>query len=374
MNASLSISPHGRLFVDRAAEGYDEAFALPIAKRVEQAFGRGLAQGLFHLSTAELQTNLPPAFEFARGFGRLYLTRLCQTQENGSESGPSPISPPRPEEFEAMAQAAPPLRGLEYLNGDLLRQWPVAERQAKAALMAKKLAKKGRQLAPVTVAGRAIATTFWGRAWCENLESYSDFSNRLPRGRTYVRNGLVLDLQINPGRTTALVSGTRLYEVCIDIGRLSAINWKRIRSECGGQIDTLVELLSGRLSKHVMAVVTRRAGGLFPVPREIAMSCSCPDWAGMCKHVAAALYGVGNRLDRQPELLFLLRQVDHHELIAEAGKPKPLPSARGKKRIAEERLAEVFGVELDAAIGKPRARQARAKEKTARRARIGRAK
>ena len=254
------------------------------------------------------------------------------------------------------------------------RYVPVAERQAKAALMAKKLAKKGRQLAPVTVAGRAIATTFWGRAWCENLESYSDFSNRLPRGRAYVRNGLVLDLQIKPGRATALVSGTRLYEVSIEITRLSAVGWKRIRSECGGQIDTLVELLSGRLSKHVMAVVTRRAGGLFPVPREIAMSCSCPDWAGMCKHVAAALYGVGNRLDQQPELLFLLRRVDHHELIAEAGKPKAQPSARGKKRIAEDRLAEVFGIELDAPIGNPRARHARAQEKSARRTRIGRKK
>ena len=207
------------------------------------------------------------------------------------------------------------------------RYVPVAERQQKALREARKLARKGRKLDPVVIAGRIIAATFWGKAWCDNLESYSDFSNRLPRGRAYVRNGLSLDLRVEPGQVNSLVSGSRLYRVTIEIRRLPRADWKNIRLQCGGQINSLVELLQGRLSKSVMEIVTRRDGGLFPSPKEIAMSCTCPDWAGMCKHVAATLYGVGSRLDRQPDLLFTLRRVDHLELIAHAAGSAPKPAS-----------------------------------------------
>src|SRR5687768_2102411 len=91
----------------------------------------------------------------------------------------------------------------------------VAQRRAKAAREAAKLQKKGQQSAPILIEGRCISTTFWGKAWCENLESYSDFDNRLPRGRTYVRNGSVVDLKINPGEVIALVSGSSLYRIKI---------------------------------------------------------------------------------------------------------------------------------------------------------------
>ena len=184
----------------------------------------------------------------------------------------------------------------------------VAERRRQAQREMEKKRKKGLVVLPIVIDGRLIAKTFWGKAWCENLESYSDFENRLPRGRTYVRNGSVVHLEIQPGKISALVSGSELYSVEITISSLPKPHWKRIKTQCAGKIGSLVELLQGRLSTSVMEVVTQRGEGLFPKPAEIKMKCSCPDWAGMCKHVAAVMYGIGARLDNQPELLFLLRE------------------------------------------------------------------
>ena len=224
---------------------------------------------------------------------------------------------------------------------------PVARRRAQAAKEVAKRAKNGQSAAPVVIAGRSIATTFWGQAWCTNLEGYSDFENRLPRGRTYVRNGSVVDLKIAAGKGAALVSGSDLYEVRIDVAALPAPQWLALKKQCAGKIGTLVELLQGKLSKAVMETVTDRGHGLFPKPKEISMRCSCPDSAGMCKHVAAAMYGVGHRLDASPETLFLLRGVDHRDLIQQ-----PIPAARiGAKgrapKIASDDLGAIFGIEID---------------------------
>jgi uncharacterized Zn finger protein len=224
---------------------------------------------------------------------------------------------------------------------------PVAQRRANALREVQKMARKGTEVSPVTIDGPTIASTFWGKAWCDNLESYSDFSNRLPRGRTYVRNGSVVDLQVEAGKVTSLVSGSRLYRITIQIRPLAAPCWKKLKTQCGSQIGSLVELLQGKLSKSVMEIVTHRQTGLFPAPKEIEMSCSCPDWAGMCKHIAATLYAIGNRLDREPELFFKLRQVDHLDLIAQAGIGGAKPKGAGKKRIAVNQLADVFGIELE---------------------------
>ena len=227
----------------------------------------------------------------------------------------------------------------------------VAKRRANAARQMAKLAKKGHTITPVQIEGRQIASTFWGKAWCENLESYSDFENRLPRGRTYVRNGSVVDLQIKPGKVMARVSGSELYDIEIKIKPLSKPHWQSISSQCAGKIASVLELLQGRLSGGVMEIITHREQGLFPKPEEISLDCSCPDWADMCKHVAAALYGVGARLDEKPELLFVLRQVDHMELIEQAAVGQSLAPTAGsdKKIIAENDLAEVFGIEMDTA-------------------------
>jgi len=245
---------------------------------------------------------------------------------------------------------------------------PMAQRRAKAMRRLEKLAKKGQKISSVEITGRTIATTFWGKAWCDNLESYSDYSNRLPRGRTYARNGSVVHLQIDPGKVTSLVSGSELYRITIDIKPLGAATWKAVKTKCSQQIGSLVELLQGKLSKGVMEIVTTHHGGLFPAPKEIEMSCSCPDWAGMCKHVAATLYGVGNRLDHQPELLFALRQVDPVELIAQAGSSVMKKPATGQRKIiAANDLADVFGIEFDAPPAPARAKPA---AKPARRAKV----
>ena len=207
----------------------------------------------------------------------------------------------------------------------------VAERRRKAAREMEKLKKKGHPVSPVVIEGRTIARTFWGKAWCENLERYSDFENRLPRGRAYVRNGSVVDLQIGGGEIKALVSGSAIYKVAVKVTPVSKGRWQSLCSDCGGAIDSLVELLQGRFSQGVMERMCRQKTGLFPSPGEIQLSCSCPDWASMCKHVAAVLYAIGARLDQQPELLFKLHKVDEKELIAKAGQGLPLAEKSSRR-------------------------------------------
>ncbi len=226
---------------------------------------------------------------------------------------------------------------------------PVAKRQAQAEKAAAKAKKAGKDLHPVRIEGRAIARTFWGKAWCDNLEAYSDFENRLPRGRTYVRNGSVIDLKIEPGKVRALVVGSSLYHIEIGITAVPSIQWKLLAKECTDAIASLVELLQGKLSKAVMERICQPKTGLFPTPKDIQLSCSCPDWATMCKHLAAVLYGVGARLDAQPELLFALRQVDANDLVTQAAeasvKTRKTP-AKGKV-LDDSQLADVFGIEMD---------------------------
>ncbi len=232
-------------------------------------------------------------------------------------------------------------------------QWPsyvsAAERRRQAAREVAKLAKTaGRPPAPVVIDGRKIAATFWGMAWCENLERYSDYASRLPRGRSYVRNGCVVDLWITPGTIDARVSGSDLYAVTITVARVPRPAWEAICRDVAGRIDSVIELLQGRLSTSVMARLCQKGSGLFPAPADITLRCSCPDAARMCKHVAAVLYGVGARLDADPALLFTLRQVDQADLVARAGTVTDLarrPSA-SRRVLDDSQLAEVFGVDL----------------------------
>ncbi len=224
----------------------------------------------------------------------------------------------------------------------------VAARRAQAARARAKLQKTGRMLSPVAIEGRKIARTFWGESWCENLERYSDYANRLPRGRTYVRNGSVVDLQVGPGSVTALVSGSTMYDVKVTVGPVAPARWRAICRDCSGAIDSLVELLQGRFSKGVMTRLCEEKTGLFPSPKDIRFTCSCPDWASMCKHVSAVLYGVGARLDGHPELLFTLRKVDQQDLIATAGSGCSTKGTHpaGTKVLASEDLSEMFGIEM----------------------------
>ena len=241
--------------------------------------------------------------------------------------------------------------------GDFPPYVPVAQRLATARRKLEQLAeRRGRPVAPVTIEPKQkqVALSFWGKAWCQQLERHSDFASRLPRGRTYVRNGSVLDLHIEKGKVEAYVAGSELYTVRIGLKQLSAPRWQQIITACAGRIGSLIGLLRGELSSEVLTVLTHERDGLFPAPREIDLSCSCPDGAYMCKHVAAVLYGVGARLDQSPELFFVLRQVDQAELLAGAHAADVLATAgatsggtAGKKRIASSALSALFGIELD---------------------------
>jgi uncharacterized Zn finger protein len=231
-------------------------------------------------------------------------------------------------------------------------KWPpyvtVAKRRAKAQREMKKLRKQGKHIEPVEIEGRKIARSFWGEGWCKHLEQFSDYDNRLPRGRTYVRNGSVVHLAISSGKVEAIVNGSVLYNINITIKPLPKQKWGKIRQQCTGQIGSMLELLQGKLSNQVMQIVTDPDAGLFPNPREIELSCDCPDWADMCKHIAAVLYGIGARLDHQPELLFLLRNVDHEALIsAELDMHTATDSTGKRRRLASENLSDVFGVDIE---------------------------
>lgn len=247
--------------------------------------------------------------------------------------------------------------------------WPpyisVAERRQMAQAALAKLRKKGVDCHPVELEGRTIARTFWGIKWCSNLEAYSDFENRLPRGRSCVRHGTVLDLKVSAGKIDALVSGASVYKVKIGIAPLPERDWKAILDECAGKVATMVELLQGRLSGAVMEIVTRPGAGLFPAPKQMDFHCSCPDDAFMCKHVAAALYAVGNRLDSQPELLFQLRHVDPQELIRQAGSG-PATADAAASTLDDADLSALFGIDIEEDVPPKKEAVRQAVEKPAR--------
>jgi uncharacterized Zn finger protein len=259
---------------------------------------------------------------------------------------------------------------MDWPRGDWPPYVPMALRRQRAEGTLARLVSRGQSPAPVVIEGRAIARTFWGKAWCDNLERYSDFANRLPRGRAYVRNGSVIHLDIGPGAVTALVSGSDVYRVTVTVRPVPPARWRAICRDCTGAIDSLVELLQGRLSRAVMERLCRQETGLFPSPAEIALDCSCPDRAAMCKHVAAVLYGVGARLDEKPALLFALRRANEADLIARAGHGMTrtaTPTARGKILDAAN-LSDIFGLDL-AEIPEPRGARARSSRRAATRAR-----
>ena len=243
---------------------------------------------------------------------------------------------------------------------------PAAARRRTADRTVAKMQKEGQTLSPVAASRGAIAKSFWGKAWCRNLERYSDYSNRLPRGRAYLRNGSVIDLKIGPGEVTAQVMGSDLYRITVSIPQVAAAHWQAIARDCARSIDTLVELLQGQLSTSVMERITRPGTGLFPSPKEIAFNCSCPDSAAMCKHVAATLYGIGARLDSEPELLFGLRKVDAKELIARAGEGgTPVRKRPNAGRILDSsKLADVFGIDFGCVDSKPVHKPTRKKRKS----------
>ena len=242
---------------------------------------------------------------------------------------------------------------------------PVAKRRARAEKQVKKLQKQGKVIESIEpIKGRKIATTFWGEAWCKHLEKFSDYENRLPRGRTYVRNGSVCHLAISKGQIEAMVSGSSIYHIHIKIKALPKKRWNDIKKACAGQIGSMLELLQGHFSKHVMEIVADQKTGLFPAPNEIKLSCNCPDWADLCKHLAAVLYGVGTRLDKRPELLFLLRGVNEEELVDTKLDIQTINSASNKRRIADQNLSDIFNIDIEAPLKPSKKKTKNTRKKT----------
>ncbi len=235
----------------------------------------------------------------------------------------------------------------------------VGQRQKLAEKAASKAKKSGKNYIPILAYRGAVAKTVWGKSWCDNLEVYSDYANRLPRGATYVRNGSVIHLQLTAGVVHALVMGSSLYKVNVTVQPVQPAQWKSICQDAAGSMASLVEILQGKLSTAIMQRICEPGKGLMPTPKEISFDCSCPDWAGMCKHVAAVLYGVGARLDQQPELLFTLRHVDAKDLIqvADGGLVTARKAPKAAKVLDDSLLADVFGLEMAQTTDAPPAKK-----------------
>jgi uncharacterized Zn finger protein len=224
----------------------------------------------------------------------------------------------------------------------------VAEKRARARRKLEQLRKKHPDIRPVAIAGNALVHTWWGKAWNGNLGKYADYANRIGRGRSYVRHGAVLDLQIKPGQITPWCRALSPIRSRSDQARQRA-GLAEIKAACAGQ-HSLQELWS--FPKGLAELFTAKGSGLFPAPQEIDFHCSCPDWAYMCKHVAAVLYGIGTRLDEDPSLFFVLRKMKMDDLITQAVQDKSerlLKQAKKKtaRVIDDADLGEVFGIEME---------------------------
>lgn len=236
----------------------------------------------------------------------------------------------------------------------------VSTRRARAKKEMEQLKKKGQKIEPIEISGLKITRKFWGNKWCDHLEKFADYENRLPRGKTYVRNGSVCHLNIQQGVCEAFVSGSELYKVSIKINILNKKKWQAIKNRCSGKVGSLLELLQGKISDQVMEIVADQKEGLFPDKKEMEFDCSCPDWAGMCKHIAAVLYGIGSRLDHQPDLLFLLRGVDASELTTSQ---LAIETDVKIDQLGNEDLSDIFGIEFENEIPKKTSSSAILKEK-----------
>ena len=228
---------------------------------------------------------------------------------------------------------------------------PVAKKRADAGKALAKLKKKNPDIHPVVIEGTKIAKTWWGAAWNKNLESYADYSNRIGRGRSYVRNGMVLDLQIEAEKVTAIVagSGRSQYTVKISINALPKAVWQKVTQICGRSIASIDQLVQGKFPKELESLFTQKGEGLFPSPKEIKFDCSCPDWAYMCKHVAAVLYGIGARFDEDPTLFFKLRNIEIEALIKKSVEEKMenmLKNSGQKTRrvMTDADIGDLFGI------------------------------
>ena len=234
--------------------------------------------------------------------------------------------------------------GYGYFGFDYV---PVAQKRADAQNRIDKLRKKNKNIQPIVpFTDRKIAHSFWGQSWCNNMERYADYENRLPRGKSYLRHGCVCDLQISEGLVTAMVSGSSMYNVRITIDKLSEKRAELLQNLLQGKISSQLELLQGKIPKDVRELVGNPDNGIIPFPKEIHMRCSCPDSASLCKHLAAVLYGIGRRLDTDPGVLFTLRGLDPLLLCAHGNEIDLSVEDSEESLSGGEDLSALFGIDL----------------------------
>ncbi|SKA78073.1 Uncharacterized conserved protein, contains Zn finger domain [Prosthecobacter debontii] len=231
--------------------------------------------------------------------------------------------------------------------------WNREEREENQERVQREIAKRrarGESLTPLAApkGSKKLCQTFWAQAWCRHLERYSHYEARLPAGRSYLRNGQVLDLVIEPGTLSAVVAGEHLEDTLIHIRPLDAAHWQELVQAAQGQVNSLLDLLTGNLGDGLLKILTEPETGLFPQPKEIRFDCSCPDHADLCKHSAAVLYGVAVLLDTQPDLLFTLRGVNQADLLPAAGaaSAETLSPNSGAGELQGTDLSALFGIDL----------------------------
>ncbi len=198
---------------------------------------------------------------------------------------------------------------------------------------------------PVTVKShRKICQNYWGEAWCRYVSVYDDYGYRLGPGRSYVRAGAVVHLEIEQGKVSAKVLGSSLYEVEIDVSPLDKDSLKEMLSDEVTGISSMVDLLEGKIPDSMSQSLLCPEGGLFPQSTDIKFSCTCTDYATMCKHVGATLYGIGVRFDEDPHLFFHLRGVDPRILVQKGVAENSLQESNSENH---QELGELFGIDWE---------------------------
>ncbi|MGE3271568.1 MAG: SWIM zinc finger family protein [Chloroflexota bacterium] len=189
--------------------------------------------------------------------------------------------------------------------------------------------------------GPELATTWWARRWMAALDGFG-WAGRLSRGRSYARNGRVLDVEFSRGAIRARVQGSERqpYRVEMSVERFPDQVWDRVIGALARQALYAAKLLAGELPAEIVQLCDTAEAPLFPShPNDITMKCSCPDWAVPCKHVAAVHYALAAELDRDPFLLFRLRGRTREELTAALRARRSSFGSAGAARMAAESQA-----------------------------------
>ena len=209
----------------------------------------------------------------------------------------------------------------------------------------------------VKIDGKVISSSWWGQMWCRNIENYSNIRNRLERGRTYIRQNTVKSLSISNNCAESQVQGhsKEPYRVIINIKTIEKSKYDNILNKCENSVDNLESLMTGSFPKEYQQFFTDEEYGLFPKSNEIDYNCTCLDYEKnmhMCKHIAATMYAIGNKLDNDPLIFFKLRGIDISEFSNKILKKETEfvwnnINGESNRKINSNDISFLFGVDCD---------------------------